>query len=276
MDALKLRLSLTRFAPRVLALSIPFLMGASHRSANFVVEAPSPQAAKQVAERAEEVRKSIALEWLGKELPNWTRPCPIKVVLTGGEAGGLTSFGFGKAGGVTDQSMKLEGRLDRILASALPHEVTHTVLTSAIGGPLPRWADEGAALLAEDERERRRHDGIAANLLAQKTGIPIGALFMAEEYPRDLMGFYGQGYYVTRFLVEIGGRPRFLKFLREGMKQGWDIAIQKHYGLADCHELDRAWRTWHMVLARTGRVSEEDRIAASRMTMRAPGSLGNE
>ena len=62
--------------------------------------------------------------------------------------------------------MSVEGRLDRILASALPHEVTHTIFAAYFGGPMPRWADEGASFLSEDLRETRRHDQVAANLLA--------------------------------------------------------------------------------------------------------------
>ena len=27
-----------------------------------------------------------------------------------------------------------------------------------------------------------------------------------EEYPSDLMGFYGQGYSISRFLIEMGGK----------------------------------------------------------------------
>lgn len=225
-------------------LGLPSLMGASARTTNFAVEAPTADAARQVAERAEECRRTIALSWLGQELPNWPAPCPIRVKLTRGEAGGLTSFGFGH-GRVTDQTMSVEGRLDRILASSLPHEVTHTVFAAYFGGPMPRWADEGASLLSEDLREFERHDGIVADLLRRRGNFPLGRLFTAEEYPKDLMGFYGQGYSVSRFLVEMGGRPRFLQFVRDGMRSGWDRAARDHYGLADLVELDRAWQTWH-------------------------------
>ena len=74
---------------------------------------------------------------------------------------------------------------------------------------MPRWADEGASLLSEDAREIGRHDNIVANLLNRRGEYPLGRLFVIEEYPSDLMGFYGQGYSVSRFLVEMGGRPRF-------------------------------------------------------------------
>ncbi len=60
---------------------------------------------------------------------------------------------------------------------------------------MPRWADEGASLLSEDLRERRRHDQIAADLLARSGEVPLTRLFEIEAYPKDLMSFYGQGYY---------------------------------------------------------------------------------
>ena len=40
----------------------------------------------------------------------------------------------------------------------------------------------------------------------------------------------------------MGGRPRFLRFVREGTQTGWDAATRNHYGMAGVRELDRAWR----------------------------------
>jgi hypothetical protein len=244
-----------RCAPAaIVGLLVPLLGGASHRTTNFVVEAPTAEVARTVGEQAEAYRAAIARQWLGREMPPWDAPCPVRVKLTRGEAGGLTSFGFDR-GRVTDQNMVVEGRLDRILASALPHEITHTIFAAYFGGPMPRWADEGASLLSEDLRERQRHDRIAENLLSRRGNLPLTRLFVIEDYPSDLLGFYGQGYSISRFLIEMGGRPRFLRFVREGTQAGWDVATRNHYGLADVRELDRAWRAWHKVLAQqpTGR-----------------------
>ena len=49
--------------------------------------------------------------------------------------------------------MTVEGSLERILNSVLPHEVTHTIFAAKFGRPLPRWADEGGAVLSEDATE---------------------------------------------------------------------------------------------------------------------------
>jgi hypothetical protein len=240
---------------------LPLLTGASFRSTNFAVEAPSREVAQRVAERAEACRSTIAEAWLGHDIPNWSRPCPIRVNLTNGEAGGVTSFGF-NLGRVSDQNMTVEGRLDRILASALPHEVTHTIFASYFGGPMPRWADEGASLLSEDDRELRRHDQIAVDLLARRGELPLTRLFVIEEYPKDLMGFYGQGYSISRFLIEMGGRPRFLQYVRDGLKDGWDTATRVHYQFASVRELDRAWRSWHRVTLQVNREDVTDQVVA--------------
>lgn len=246
--ASRIRAAWLRFTLSLLAF--PLLAGASSRSTNFVVQADNEQVAKQIVSHAEKCRKTIARAWLGKELPNWSKPCSVKVKLTDGEAGGITSFGFAD-GKVVDQEMTVEGRLDRILVSSLPHEITHTVFAAFFGGPMPRWADEGASLLSEDHRERTRHDRFASDLLARNAAWPLHELFGIDEYPKDLMGFYGQGYSVSRFLVEIGGRPRFLAFVRDGMRSTWDYSARKHYGLTNARELDRAWRSWHVVVATT-------------------------
>jgi hypothetical protein len=239
-----------RTAAGMLLALVPALCGASHRSANFAVEAPSADVARKVAERAEECRKAIARAWLGRELATWDHPCSVRVKLTGGEPGGLTTITHAR-GKVKDLVMTVEGRLDRILASALPHEVTHTVIAGDFGGEVPRWADEGVSILSEDRIERDRHDRIADGVLGRGAAMPLDRLFRVESYPAAIMDFYGQGYSVARFLVEIGGRPRLLRFLRDGSRNGWDAAAREHYGLADVEELDRAWRAWHRVASRT-------------------------
>jgi hypothetical protein len=226
---------------------VPGIAGAApYRTANFDVQAPTPEAARAIGDRAEVCRQAVARAWLGRELPRWGSRCPIRVKLTGGEAGGVTHFDFG-GGRVTHQDIEVEGRLDRVLASALPHEVTHTIFAAYFGGPMPRWADEGASLLSEDDREIHRHEAIVAGLLHRGGEFPLTQLFRMEQYPSDLMGFYGQGYSVSRFLVEMGGRPRFLRFVRDGGHAGWDAAARAHYHLTDCRELDRAWRSWQAV-----------------------------
>ncbi len=57
MEACRVRRALSRFVLAPLAVVLlPFLAGASHRTTNFVVEAPSPEIARTIAEPAEACR----------------------------------------------------------------------------------------------------------------------------------------------------------------------------------------------------------------------------
>ena len=85
---------------------------------------------------------------------------------------------------------------------------------------------------------------------------------MIEDYPKDLMSFYGQGYSISRFLIEMGGRPRFLRFVRDGLKDGWDPATRIHYQLTNVRELDRAWRSWHRVTLQASRDNASVEVVA--------------
>src|SRR5260221_10936591 len=86
-------------------------MGATFRTQNFVVTAPTDQIAQQVGQYAERYRKEKALEWLGQEMKPWGRPLPLKVTI-GGNAGGATTFAFDK-GAIWDQEMNIQGSLER-------------------------------------------------------------------------------------------------------------------------------------------------------------------
>jgi hypothetical protein len=224
-------------------LALPgIVFGASYRTQNFVVEAPTAQLAQQVGEYAERYRHEKALLWLGREMPTWGQPCPIRVTVTMGGAGGATSFAFDN-GQILHQQMHIEGSVERLLNSVLPHEVTHTVFAYHYRMPLPRWADEGGAVLSEDEVERNRHDQMVRQILNAGRAIPLRRLLVLKEYPSEVMALYAEGYSVTNFLVSKSSRPAFLNFVADGMRGGWDAALQKHYQMRNVEELEQAWLT---------------------------------
>jgi hypothetical protein len=213
---------------------------ASYRTPHFVVEAPTPQVAQQIGQAADRYRREKALEWLGQEMAPWPEPCPLKVTVTLSGAGGATSFAFDR-GRVLGQHMHIEGSLDRLLNSVLPHEVTHTVFAYHFRQPVPRWADEGGAVLSEDEVERNRHDLLVRQILNSGRAIPLRRLFALKEYPSDVMALYAQGYSVTHFLVANSSKPAFLNFVAHGIQHGWDHACQTHYRYRNVEELEQAW-----------------------------------
>ncbi|MFL5341627.1 MAG: RNA polymerase sigma factor [Gemmataceae bacterium] len=209
-------------------------------SKNFVVTGAPLATCNRILLSAEMFRARIAKQWLGKELPDWPRRCPIAVTLNAAAPASATTFNFGAAPELT-MHMTLSGSFDRVYGTCLPHEVTHTILADHFRQPIPRWADEGAALLSEPEEEGQHYHNQTVALLKDGRAIRLASLFGMKDYPSDVGTLYAQGHSVTRFLVERKDRPAFLEFVKIGMKDGWEAAAKKVYDLSSLTELEQAW-----------------------------------
>jgi hypothetical protein len=234
-----------RFVLALAAAAAVSSMGASYRTTNFVVQAPTPQIAEQVGRWAEYYRRDKAVLWLGQEMPPWPQPCPLYVQVGMEGPSGATSFNFGRdqygRGQVLGMRMEIQGPLDRLIYSVLPHEITHTVFAHYFRCPVPRWADEGGSVCSEDDIERERHDKLVRGILNQGQQIRLRTLFPMKEYPRNVMCLYAEGYSVTDYLIKRGGRPTFLQFVAAGMTSGWDGAARTYYHHNSVEELEEAW-----------------------------------
>src|ERR1043166_8308632 len=170
------------FAPALLVITVFASMGAQFKTPNFTVHAADPQVAQLIGQWAEHYRKEKAMLWLGQEMPQWPQPCPLYVDVNTQGPSGATSFQFGQ-GQVLSMKMEIQGPLDRLVRSVLPHEVTHTVFAHYFRHPVPRWADEGGSVLSEDDIERDRHDKLVRQILNQGRQIPLRRLVALKEYP---------------------------------------------------------------------------------------------
>lgn len=220
-------------------------MGARYRSANFVVDTADPNFARQVAETAEKCRHDLAVSWLGEAMPNWSQPCAMTVQAGPGlGAGGATSFTFDR-GEVFGWVMSIQGSQARILDSVLPHEITHMIFASHFRQPLPRWADEGGATSVEHSSERNKHRQMLHQFLRTNRGIPFNQMFAMTEYPQDIMPLYAQGYALAEYLIQNGGRRKFLDFVGDGLQSDdWPGAVARHYGIRDLNALQNTWLAW--------------------------------
>lgn len=225
------------------ALSATVSDAANFRTRNFLVEAPTPQLARQVGDAAERFRDELATYWTGSPLPPWPTPCPVRVVAGDNLAAqGVTTY---NPAPVRDFQMEVIGTPERILDSVLPHEVTHTVLATYFGRPLPRWADEGICTTVEHASERAKHEAKLREFLASRRGIAMNRLFLLTEYPPDVLPMYAQGYSVCRFLIEQQGPQTFIEFLKDYMAHpSWTATVQKHYGYDSLAELQEYWLAW--------------------------------
>jgi hypothetical protein len=233
-------------------------MGASYATPNFNVHAADPEVAKLIGQWAEHYRKEKALLWLGHEMPKWPQPCPLYVEVNLQGPSGATSFQFGQ-GQVMGMKMEIQGPLDRLVRSVLPHEVTHTVFAHHFKRPVPRWADEGGSVLSEDDIERERHDQLVRSIVNKGQKIPLRTLFGLTQYPPQVMCLYAQGYSMSDFLVKRSNRQHFLNFVGQGMYAGWDKAVQESYGHKNIEELEQAWLTF----LRDGRKQPAGTLVAS-------------
>ncbi len=218
------------------------VQAADYRTQNFIVMAPTPPLAQAVGEAAEKFRHDLAVYWLGSALPPWPTPCPIRVIAGNMPAQGVTQYNREP---VRDFQMEVVGTPERILDSVLPHEVSHTVLASYFGRPLPRWADEGICTTVEHASERQKHEDMLREYLRNRRGIAMNRLFLMTEYPDDILPMYAQGYSVCQFLIAQKGPQQFVQFLGDYMaRPSWTDNVRKHYGYDSLSELQEYWLAW--------------------------------
>jgi hypothetical protein len=167
-----------------------------------------------VQQAAEYYRESLALDWLGKKFPNWSKPCPITVRT--GPISGQTSFVFHN-GEVFGWRMTIQApNRDKLYKSVLKHEVMHTILATHFRHPLPRALDEGICVWVEDYDPPKWR------------GKPAAWTWLFKQYEYKNYGsyIYGQGHSVVSYLLkENPDKKVLLNFIAEGHRtKNWPAA----------------------------------------------------
>lgn len=268
-----------RIARSAIALAVLFVAAqtaaaANFSTKNFVVETDNPQVARIVAETAEKYRRELAIEWLGQEMPDWSKPCPIKVQVGPNlGAGGATSFVFDR-GEVFGWKMNIQGPMDRLLDSVLPHEVTHTIFATYFRQPLPRWADEGACTTVEHDSERGKQQRMLIQFLQTGRGISFSQMFRMKEYPNDVLPLYAQGHSLATYLIGKGGKARYLQFLAAGLEnEDWVTALREFYGIETMSSLQNTWLDWVAAGSPPVQPDSMTEIAATRPAAAEPDDI---
>lgn len=244
-----------------------------HETANFLVTAADKQVAEKVAAAAEYYRKELAVYWLGRPMPNWSRPCRVSVNVGALGAGGQTTFQFVN-GEVLNWRMSVQGSLERILDSVIPHEVNHTIFACHFRRPLPRWADEGAATLFEHDSEKLKQLHLLNQVIRDRgQHFSLQELLSMKDYPEDprrMLTLYAQGFTLVDFLVQQKGQQVYLQLLSTAEEKGWDEAIRAHFDHEGIAALERNWRGW--VLAGRPRLltGDETQLADASASPDAP------
>ena len=233
------------FRAAALAATLLVSTGASYRTNNYVVNTADPYLAEQFGKTAEKCRRELAVAWIGQEMPDWYQPCVMNVQVGPHlGAGGATTFLFDR-GEVYGWRMNIQGSAERVLDSVLPHEITHMIFASYFRAPLPRWADEGGATTVECASEQAKHRQMLMEFLRTGRGIAFNQMFAMTEYPQDVMPLYAQGHSLVNYLIQQGGRRKYIAFLAEGMQtHDWPAATEHCYAIKDLGDLQQRWVAW--------------------------------
>jgi len=211
----------------------------------FVVSGGDELVNRVIQREAEHQARVLGEKWIGKPLPaligNWK--ILVKIDMT--KTTGATTFTFGTQPkrGVLSSETQLTGSLEQILRVQLPHEVAHCVLAAHFGRPLPRWIDEGIAILSEPAKDQADHDRKAREFANAGRLIQLKTLLPMTEYPRDMAVLFTQGHSVARFL-HARDPKQLLPLIEASFADGWDKALTATYGFKDAAALEEAWLAW--------------------------------
>ena len=212
------------------------------------------ETAERVARIAETTRAAMARKWFGDEPLSWERPCDIYLHAGTQEytqATGAPAQSPGHSTMKRDGDRVLVRKIDlrcdepHMLDSVLPHETTHVVLVGRFGPhDVPRWADEGMAVLTEPRDRVELHLRNLPTHRRDRTLFNLGQLMTMDRYPdpRYIGPFYAQSVSLVEFLSQRNGPQVFTRFLREGLEGGYEPALRKYYSFRDFAELEREWQ----------------------------------
>lgn len=212
--------------------------------------------ATKVGMLAEDQRHHLYWHWQENREPgSWTPTC-ILVVHNSREsyvaavgAGGKQSFGSSL---LDMRKGKCHGRRIDLLAdkdgklSALPHELTHVVVADLLGNrEIPRWLDEGMAVLADSAAKQQAHAQDLHRARLRNETYPVAELLLMDSYPSAsrIPAYYAQSASLTAMLVRRGKPKELLAFVDAALDDGYDQALNDVYSIKGIAELDRMWRT---------------------------------
>ena len=104
-----------------------------------------------------------------------------------------------------------------MITHVLPHETTHAVLIGRFGRHLlPRWADEGMAILSEPRAKVQRYLKNVPSLRSRHELFSVSELMALSDYPesRRVTAFYVQSISLVDFLCSQQGRTSDVHALR--------------------------------------------------------------
>jgi hypothetical protein len=145
---------------------------------------------------------------------------------------------------VVTRRIDLHWEACNLLVAVVPHETTHVLLAGQFGEqPLPRWADEGIAVLSEPRDQVERHLRNLSSCRQQNSLFSVQQLMHLADYPEPsyIKGFYAESVSLIEYLSALKGPQELTAFLRDARKMGYEQSLARHYGFRNFDELQQRW-----------------------------------
>jgi tetratricopeptide (TPR) repeat protein len=231
-------------------------------TANFrIFHRQDKEFAERVAQVAEGTRRTMYRKWFGHDGIEWQPidskgPAGCQLILHANAASytqmtgvpsnspGHSKIESDMSGRVLSRRMDMRLDLHGMTETVLPHETTHVVLAGMFGSaPVPRWADEGMAVLSEPEEKIGQHRGNLVKHQKEEPLFGLRELMELKDYPqpRRISMFYAQSVVLVEFLAKERGPKVFTDFVKDGLRSGYEPALRRHYNMTFA-ELDQAWQ----------------------------------
>jgi hypothetical protein len=224
-------------------------------TANFRVVSLGPQIVRpERVEECEKVRAKLFRRWLGDEtIADWSPKCEIvlhatdasyfRAVGEGGRSTVASSLVERKRNAIDKRRIDIRVKNPDWPTTCLAHELTHVVLADLFANQtLPRWLDEGIAILADPPAKQRLHRQDFKHAIAQGAEFRLLELITLTNYPSAHRwgAFYGQSASLVQYLIDHSGERRFIEFVRVALDRGCESGLQQTYRCG-IPELERRW-----------------------------------
>lgn len=252
---------------------------ADFETQHFVIRAQAAASDLQGwGERCEELKVELGAKWFGRQVVKeradkeavgdqgkeagdkdvavapWSPKCLVVVhgslgsylqAVPGGDQTVASAWVETEAGKVVTRQIDVRGDRADWMEGGVAHELVHILAADRfIDVPMPRWAEEGMALLADPHRKQQLHDVDFRRASASRRHFRLGDLLALHEYPTPerMQTFYGQSASIVRFLADRGEPAQFVDFIEHALENGYDSALQATYGFENVAELEAAWQ----------------------------------
>lgn len=230
-----------------------------YRSENFEIRCRGPIADIDTVTRCcEEARAVMRTTWLsGFPATNWTPVCQVIVhtsassytrdTRVSSQTKGVTRLQIGE-GQVWSRRIDILADSEGWAANLIPHEMTHVVLADRFcHRQIPRWADEGLAILSESGD--RLAKALEAADINSRSGqaINLSQLLSAAAYPfkkEQAELFFAQSAAFSAFLVSQFPEEDVMRFVDGCNSIGAAKAVERLSAGQDLDDIEKMFHVW--------------------------------